>query len=847
MLAPQVALKSANYKFAVWEDATTIYRNGVEMTTLDRGVIYQQANVAEGDRFTSTKPFYAATVSGSQSNVPLASEAMADTNFAYYASRYHTINIRVYALADGNVTWKYSSSWPTGGSVSGGTTVSLTAGTPTSINPGSSNGYVIFESDVPILVAKWGTSGDGDVLHPLSAEVWHRRDNGPEEFGDNHASNTVVSKGGGWYQSSDAETKLHMYAIGDGAGGDSEGQIGWEACGDEYVLPGNRIDEFSIGARDATVVTVKDKNGTVIYTYDMSAYSVQNTGATAGSSGPLNSNGPFYFSGTKPFALEAQLDNLQDEHTIYGFRRDLKPRYGTEAVTEILQSSVTDLEGNQAAAITLRAKAGTGGAQLELVAADNVSGGSVSTARIDADNIILDGTVSAGLLEAESITSGAIASGSVDADKIAAGSISASKIVTEGITADKLDINETLTLGGASSGFIAGRTSQSDFGTDGFYIGRTSNTGNTATGFQLSHTSITDGNHPQLSNGTVQAIIHDDQSGLRIYEPVFYQRGNASGADTLITAAGNANSVSLSAGDIHTITLIGGGGGGGSATAVAGGASGNSGGSGNTTSIQISGYSSGSYNGANNFSASGGSGAAAVTVSNGGGVPQGLNGKASVFGAGGLGGNAGGNNNSGGNGSAPAANSYGAGGGGGGSANTNDWRGFENNGAGQGGEGGFQATPVTVTIDLTNSNNNATLKANAVGNGGSGGSISGQGNGGSGRQGVVAVSGVLDGYNATNLADLSAYAPVAEANCFGSYRGGSPTTASFSAQLGDAFNLVLKSSSDFRNIMTRGGNAVFTAGKVSSPGNVNYNIAVSGANSNTGQFANATICQWRRG
>ena len=37
MLAPQICMRASNYKFAVWEDGTTIYKNGVEMATIDRG------------------------------------------------------------------------------------------------------------------------------------------------------------------------------------------------------------------------------------------------------------------------------------------------------------------------------------------------------------------------------------------------------------------------------------------------------------------------------------------------------------------------------------------------------------------------------------------------------------------------------------------------------------------------------------------------------------------------------------------------------------------------------------------------------------------------------------------
>jgi len=63
------------------------------------------------------------------------------------------------------------------------------------------------------------------------------------------------------------------------------------------------------------------------------------------------------------------------------------------SLSSITQSAIADLDGNLQAAITLRATAGGGGALLELVAADDAVNGVKSTARIAADDIILDGSV----------------------------------------------------------------------------------------------------------------------------------------------------------------------------------------------------------------------------------------------------------------------------------------------------------------------------------------------------------------------------------------------------------------------------------------------------------------------
>ena len=440
-----------------------------------------------------------------------------------------------------------------------------------------------------------------------------------------------------------------------------------------------------------------------------------------------------------------------------------------------------------------------------------IADNSISTAKIQAN------AVDTNQLNADAVTAGKILAGSINSGAIAAGAISTEKLEAGAITTAKLDIDEALSLSGPTSGFLAGRTSQSDFGTDGFYIGRTSTTGNSPTGFQLSHTSLTTANHPQLNSGTAQAIIHDDQSGLRIYEPVFYQRGNATGSDELITAAGNGNTLSLAAGEVHTVTLIGGGGGGGSGSNQAN--TGNSGSQGGTTTIQISGYSSGSYNGPNSYSATGGNGGSGGALL---GTQNGQQGHASTFGNGGTGGGGGSNQHNPNAGSAPPTTSYGAGGGGGGSFTTNDYRGFENNGFGDGGDGGFAASALTVTFDLTNSNNAATLKANNIGSGGSGASgVNGNApyvgaGGGAGASGVVAVTGVLDGYIPVTISSLLSQTPP--------WDRGVPA--------GNNTPIVLTSTSNTAVVAGNANNGTyFTAKLQNSSSQTSSSFALSGANS----------------
>lgn len=66
---------------------------------------------------------------------------------------------------------------------------------------------------------------------------------------------------------------------------------------------------------------------------------------------------------------------------------------GTSATVAAQGTALADLEGNAAASYVLRVGAGGAAAGLELVAADNPVSGPKSALRVDADNILLDGTV----------------------------------------------------------------------------------------------------------------------------------------------------------------------------------------------------------------------------------------------------------------------------------------------------------------------------------------------------------------------------------------------------------------------------------------------------------------------
>ena len=411
----------------------------------------------------------------------------------------------------------------------------------------------------------------------------------------------------------------------------------------------------------------------------------------------------------------------------------------------------------------------------------NIDGGNITTGTIQANALDVDGPIDI------SDARGALIAGRTSASDFGTDGFYIGRTSTDGVTADGFQLSHTSVTDANSIGDAAPlQVSPSDTGTlnggniqagmiyrireffvpiDLTPIGGPNITSAAQVGEVFTATgagnTITNASNARvtlltaglLASGTVQGVIHDDQAGLRIYEPIFYTRGSVQGAD-VIRHVGDTSAITLAAGDIHSITIVGGGGGGQAGGAATGSSSGNLGTAGGSTMITVSGFSAGSYSGPTTFSAAGG----AIPFRRGGparssGNPTGEPGEATSFGSGGSGGAGGTGNGSGSAGNNAPSTSYGAGGGGGGAASSRDFLGFGSSGTGEGGSGGFAGQTLTVTIDLTESTTNATITINSIGAGGTGGTGSPM-QGGNGAGGAVAVSGVLDGYVATSVTQL---------------------------------------------------------------------------------------------
>lgn len=124
----------------------------------------------------------------------------------------------------------------------------------------------------------------------------------------------------------------------------------------------------------------------------------------------------------------------------------------------VQQRAIADINGNLQSSVFLQAKAGTGGAELEL-ASYSADGVDVGVARISADSILLDGTVTAEKLNVDWLNAGRI-------------------------SAEYLDVNTLLTIG-EFAGLRYGKVAATSDELDGIYFGRDT----TEFGFAASRTS----------------------------------------------------------------------------------------------------------------------------------------------------------------------------------------------------------------------------------------------------------------------------------------------------------------------------------------------------------------------
>ena len=209
-----------------------------------------------------------------------------------------------------------------------------------------------------------------------------------------------------------------------------------------------------------------------------------------------------------------------------GIVSQMNAQYGaTSASLETQATAIATLEGWATSTYVLRAKAGDAESSLELVAADDPVNGPASVLRLSADDILLDGTIHAGLMAVDSVL--------------------ASHIV----------IDDLLVMAADTAAFAMGKTDAYDAETDGAFFGRTPSAASESGlgfSFAISRTA---------PSGLREELNANDRDGLTAKNMRFFR--------SLYQAAG-----SISVASSQTVTLdktttkyvsamcIGGGGGG---------------------------------------------------------------------------------------------------------------------------------------------------------------------------------------------------------------------------------------------------------------------------------------------
>lgn len=205
---------------------------------------------------------------------------------------------------------------------------------------------------------------------------------------------------------------------------------------------------------------------------------------------------------------------------------------GLTAESVIRQDAIASIDGKLAAGIMMRVKAGTAGAQLELIAANDPDG-ATSLARISADDIVLDGTVSVQQMNAEVFS----------ADNIVAGQMSVQHIY----------VDELLSIDVVNAGFSIGKVSAYDSENDGIYMGRALEAdGSTGFGLAVAKTD---------SSGLKQTLRATKADGLRLSNARFFRELSV---PSNFASYNNSTSFDIAPGTQRIdIEMIGGGGGGG--------------------------------------------------------------------------------------------------------------------------------------------------------------------------------------------------------------------------------------------------------------------------------------------
>lgn len=368
IIGPQIVAFSDNYLLTAYQDGTDVYRNGAYRLTVNRGDMIGTLWFDAGDVITTTGPV---SFSNTKSILPIPTAFAGDKFFTYW-SRYTPITLHVVPLASGKYRYVETPGptepYPL---LADEAWADMVEGVPFTITVGSeiADGHAMVETTSPVVMARVSSGGDYDSVPPMWPEVLYNGSQAYRAFGNGgvKVNNPMMT---GMVQGE----PVMAVGIGDGAGSDCEHAMPVAMAGDTYVIAENFIDDYWIAATEETVVRITDKDGllrgehTIGSGKQPGAYQY---GSRSGQTTTQITNGPFFVTGDKPFALRTNTGGDR-EYMVYGFRRAFLGSDASAQVNAAISyaaqaSAYSDEAGDQASAAEasrLAAETAWGGAEL---------------------------------------------------------------------------------------------------------------------------------------------------------------------------------------------------------------------------------------------------------------------------------------------------------------------------------------------------------------------------------------------------------------------------------------------------------------------------------------------------
>ncbi|WP_208585758.1 phage tail spike protein [Gracilibacillus suaedae] len=268
----RVVLHSATIRYACFDKSTKIYINGTLQIDSSQDDIFGTFSCDYEDEITSNKPI-ALIYADKPSPVPSMNLKTKRTGFI--TDRYSPHRVRVYAEEDGVIEVRQDD--PT--KATPDYTIDVTAYQRANITiDDDDNGHQYYlTSNIEFIGEKDGNNGSGDCItfFPASKEIliWTSPNEGILDFDGKGFTN----HGNGFYSS---DGYILAMNTADGAGGDGESAVAWEACSDNYVTP-HPVDGYEIRTIEPCTVNTYlwDNNAgkwTLYNTHDLTSASRNN-------------------------------------------------------------------------------------------------------------------------------------------------------------------------------------------------------------------------------------------------------------------------------------------------------------------------------------------------------------------------------------------------------------------------------------------------------------------------------------------------------------------------------------------------------------------------------------------